>query len=250
MTRSEALALLGLPENASRADVERQFRQLAKHHHPDAVPGDIHAATRFARLVAARNRLRDPTPDSDLPTDPQTQPHPSSQELYTPKPIFSVDVPADALLSGGFTTAETRRPCPDCQGTGWRKIQFFFNFSLPCPTCEGRGQIHRTLRVDLPPNLSPDSVVDIQGTLYRILPLLPEGFQRDGFHLILERRLRNGAFQRGTYIKCQIPGGWIRVRVPPATRPGTILRIPGRGLPNGCGGRGDLCIRLLPFPSF
>lgn len=248
MTRAEALAILGLPPNASRADAERQFRILAKRHHPDAVPGDPSAAARFARLVAARDRLRDPSPD------PKTPPTPSSKTESTPLNAASgpqhhtiplLYLSADALLSGGPVDAEIWQLCLTCNGTGWRRLRFLFNLPLPCPACDGKGEKRRTIRIRLPTALPPDTLVNVNGRLHRISPLLPNGIRREGPHLITERHLRPGAFRRGTHIACDIPGGRIHVHIPPGLTPGTTLRIPGRGLPDGHGGRGDLRIRLL-----
>lgn len=246
MTRAEALALLGLPEDASRADADRRFRDLAKRHHPDAAPGDPGAAARFARLAAARDRLRDPAPDPQPTPTPPPTPAPSPAQAPARSDLLPLlHLPADTLLAGGEAQAEIRRPCPACGGTGWRRIRLFLNLLLPCPACEGRGEERRTIRIRIPKGLPPDALVEISGRLHRVSPLLPDGLGRDGPHLTAERRLRPGAFRRGTRIACDLPGGRIRARVPPGTTPGATLRIPGRGLPDGHGGRGDLRIRLL-----
>ena len=52
-------ALLGLPPDASREEVERAFRTLARQYHPDLNP-DPEAQERFRLLVQARETLLDP----------------------------------------------------------------------------------------------------------------------------------------------------------------------------------------------
>lgn len=53
----QALAVLGLPETATMADVKAKFRQLARRYHPDANAGSRHLEGRFQRLTAAYAQL-------------------------------------------------------------------------------------------------------------------------------------------------------------------------------------------------
>src|SRR4029453_13797035 len=39
--------ILGVPRDASDADIKKAFRQAARKHHPDKNPGDAHAEGRF-----------------------------------------------------------------------------------------------------------------------------------------------------------------------------------------------------------
>jgi DnaJ-class molecular chaperone len=245
MTRAEALALLGLPEGADQAAIDRCFRALAKRHHPDAAPGDPGAAARFARLVAARDRLRDPTPDPASPSSPASRSAPSSPTgVRTGADAGSVlRIRAEDLFEGGTVPAWAETPCTACGGSGWRRFRLL-PVPLPCPTCEGRGMARAQLRLRIPPGLAPDALVEAGGALYRLAVVLPDGLNRQGANLIVHRTLRPGAFRRGTCVVCPLPWERIRIRVPPGTAPGTTLRIPARGLPNGRGGRGDLLLRL------
>jgi len=255
MTRAEATALLGLPPDAGRAEADRRFRELAKRHHPDAAPGDPDAAARFARLAAARDRLRDPTPDPSPIQDPG--PPPAKPPPKTPAPgrtptrpttAATLRVPPDILVGGGDAEIEANTPCPACGGTGWRRIRILLNLPLPCPACEGRGETRRRLRLTFPKGVPPGILVETPAGIFSILPDLPEGISLDGADLVAERILKPGAFRRGTRIAAETPDGRIRIRIPPGTAPGTVLRIRGRGLPDGHGGRGDLRLRLQISP--
>jgi DnaJ-class molecular chaperone len=245
MTRAEALALLGLPEGADQADVDRRFRALAKRHHPDAAPGDPDAAARFARLVAARDRLRDPTPDPAPPPSPASQSaHFSPAAVRTgaeTEPVLRIR--AEDLFEGGVVTAQAERPCTACGGSGWRRFRPL-PFPLPCPTCEGRGMTRAPLRLRIPPGLAPDALVEAGGAFYRLAVTLPDGLTRQDADLVVHRTLRPRAFRRGASIVCRLPWGRLRIRILPGTLPGTTLRIPSRGLPDGRGGRGDLLLHL------
>lgn len=255
MTRAEALAVLGLPQGATRADADRRFRELAKRHHPDAAPGDPDAAPRFARLAAARDRLRDPAPDPGPTPErgrpPADPPPPASPRGRTPPsqpPAATFRVPPGILVVGGEAEIEARSPCPACGGTGWRRIRLLLNLPLPCPACEGRGETRRRLRLTFPKGVPPGTLVETPAGVFSILPDLPEGVSLDGADLVAERTLKPGAFRRGTRIAAETPDGRIRIRIPPGTAPGTVLRIRGRGLPDGRGGRGDLRLRLQGAP--
>jgi len=52
--------ILGVPENATAAQVKKAFRALAKKHHPDANRSDPHAEARFKELNEAHEVLSDP----------------------------------------------------------------------------------------------------------------------------------------------------------------------------------------------
>ncbi len=52
--------ILGVPKNASEADIKGAFRRLGREHHPDRNPGDEAALQRFKELNAAYQILSDP----------------------------------------------------------------------------------------------------------------------------------------------------------------------------------------------
>lgn len=53
-------ATLGVPRNASQADIKKAFRKLARQHHPDVNKGDAAAERRFKELSEANEVLSDP----------------------------------------------------------------------------------------------------------------------------------------------------------------------------------------------
>jgi molecular chaperone DnaJ len=52
--------VLGVPREASDADIKRAYRRLARRFHPDINPGDREAATRFRQILDAYETLIDP----------------------------------------------------------------------------------------------------------------------------------------------------------------------------------------------
>ena len=53
-------AVLGVPETATRDEIVRAYRRLARDSHPDVDIGNAQATEEFERLVAAREVLSDP----------------------------------------------------------------------------------------------------------------------------------------------------------------------------------------------
>src|SRR3954471_1532413 len=53
-------ATLGVPRTATQAEIKKQFRKLARQHHPDVNKGDAKAEQRFKELSEANEVLSDP----------------------------------------------------------------------------------------------------------------------------------------------------------------------------------------------
>lgn len=65
LSYTEALGALGLPAGTSQSEVKNRFRQLVATEHPDKNPGDPQAGAKFAEIVAAYQRLREPPNPSE-----------------------------------------------------------------------------------------------------------------------------------------------------------------------------------------
>ena len=91
LTRSAALAMLGLSARASAREVTQAYRRLAKTTHPDiAGPRDQDAARRFAALAEAYHLLT-LTPATHSPPDPPPlrRPFPVLVRFAQPPPIVA-----------------------------------------------------------------------------------------------------------------------------------------------------------------
>ena len=60
MSRHDYYLLLGVEKSASKSEIRRAFRKLARKYHPDINPGDNVAAVRYQRIYRAFEVLTDP----------------------------------------------------------------------------------------------------------------------------------------------------------------------------------------------
>jgi molecular chaperone DnaJ len=176
--------------------------------------------------------------------------------------------------SGNDPTSETT--CPECLGQG--RVQLGrgpVSFGRVCPrcggagrtgtrscsTCNGRGQTVRQerLTVHIPSGVDNGSRVRVAGKgtpglgggppgdLYIVIRVQPHPLlERRGSDLYLDVPITVGEAVLGAAISVPTPDGQVRVKVPPGSQSGRLLRIRAHGVPDVKGGaRGDLYARLM-----
>jgi molecular chaperone DnaJ len=140
--------------------------------------------------------------------------------------------------------------CPECGGRG-------IVIDRPCPACAASGRAVREERVTLriPPGIPEGATLRLAG--HGLPSPVPGGrpgdayvairtradprFARDGDDLWSDLHIQPPDAALGVSTAVPVPGGQARVRVPPGTRPGSVLRVGGKGLPRyGGPGRGSL----------
>lgn len=176
--------------------------------------------------------------------------------------------------SGNEKASET--VCPECQGRGSVQMgrgPMSFARTCPrcggagrigtraCPTCGGRGQTAHSerLNVHIPAGVDTGSRVRVAGKgapgqgggppgdLYIVVRVRPHPLlERRDRDLYLEVPVTVGEAALGASVTVPTPDGEVRVKIPPASQSGKLLRIRGHGVPALKGGtRGDLYIRLM-----
>ena len=153
----------------------------------------------------------------------------------------------------GVLPIAIERPCSRCRGTGNIVVN-------PCTTCRGAGLVGgrvRTIEVTIPPGVENGAtrVVERGGNVVR--PDRPPG----DLELIIRVSAHEFFRRAGDDIACALPisfaqaalGGEMeiptlegkgRLRIPPGTQPGTVLRVKGKGIPRRTGGRGDQMVEV------
>jgi molecular chaperone DnaJ len=248
--------ILGLPREASIADVKKAYRRLARRYHPDINPGDDTAATIFRSVSEAYEILSDPGRRRQYDSGqrvPAAAPSIAFEgfdftaaaegrdagtfselfaEMFAPAPPrassragaeLHAELPLtfqEAMRGGAFPVAITRQErCHDCDGSGMRR-----RAESNCMRCQGAGTVrwargHMVFTKDC-------AACSGTGRLQQ-LPCASCGAL--GVHARGERVL---------------------VEVPPGTADGGVLRVAGKGHAGaGDAGCGDLFVRVKVAPS-
>ncbi len=148
----------------------------------------------------------------------------------------------------GLLPLAIERPCSSCRGTG--RIP-----STPCRTCTGRGvtKVPRTLEITIPGGVEHGATRLIEGGGHRTRPDKAPGdleieihvephpfFRREGDDILCTVPITFVVAALGGEVMVPSLGGKLMLRVPPATQPGSTLRMKGKGAPHRYrSGRGD-----------
>jgi molecular chaperone DnaJ len=165
--------------------------------------------------------------------------------------------------------------CPTCHGQGQvLQSQGFFRISTTCPRCGGQGRIitnpcqscsgtgqnrlNKKVLVKVPAGVDTGIRLRIPdkgeggyrggppGDLYVRLHVQPhEFFERDGSHLYCQIPVSMVQAALGETIEIPTLDSAQKVKIPPGTQSGEIIRLKGEGVPKLKGyGRGDLIIEI------
>jgi len=194
----------------------------------------------------------------------------------------SIDIPRKEVCSacGGSGSGDGSAPgqCPKCKGKGQiRYSQGFFSLSIECPQCGGKGNIiskpcykcrgegtvknRKTVKVRIPPGVDEGTSLKVPGAgnagangyppgdLHVVIHMKrAEGFKREGADLYTEISISFPQAAMGVDYDVPAVKGNVKVKVPPSTQPGTVLRVREQGFPKlGRRNRGDLYVRINVF---
>lgn len=148
----------------------------------------------------------------------------------------------------------TVTPCPSCGGEGEQIEQ-------ACPACEGRGvsSVQETREIEVPAGVSSGDYLTLRGQgsvgvrgaargdIIVVLDVEDDPrFVRDGADLIHELPVTFSQGALGTEVEVPTVNGTARIKIPPGTQSGRVLRMRGRGLPHlQRAGRGDQIVRVV-----
>lgn len=156
-----------------------------------------------------------------------------------------------ALSQGFFSVRQT---CPSCNGEGQ-------TIKNPCKKCHGEGRVRneKNLKIHIPPGVDTGSRLRVSnegegglrggsgGDLYVVMHVKPhEIFQRDGSDILCELPIDYPTAALGDVVEVPTITGKAKMKIPPGTQNGTILRMKGKGMPSlRGGGRGDQHVRIF-----
>jgi len=151
------------------------------------------------------------------------------------------------------------RPCSRCRGTGQIVI-------TPCRVCSGKGlsKTERTLAVEIPAGIEDGATRTVSQAGNRVRVDKPPGnlelviqvaahpfFRRVGDDVVCKAPISFAQAALGGEIDVPSLAGKLKLRVPPSTQSGAVLRVRGKGFPYRIrGGRGDQLVEVtVEVPS-
>lgn len=186
--------------------------------------------------------------------------------------------PCGACGGTGREWGEQRMGCPGCGGSGWGAPESLYGLRLrplcgvchglgntgdrwvqrSCSDCHGLGSLlaHTLLEVRVPAGMDEGMRLRVPGQghpllrggagdLVLVIHVRPGPWTRRGPDITFSLPVSTRTLSRGGRVPLVTPLERLTVRVPRNSAPGTVLKVPGKGLPlpEG-GGRGDLSLRL------
>lgn len=192
----------------------------------------------------------------------------------------SLSIPRQVSCSdcngSGAAPGSSRETCRQCGGSGQvRNSQGFFQFVVPCPSCHGEGYVipkpcprcrgkgtvqqMRELSVRVPAGVDTGMRLRLRGEgeagsnggpngdLYVFIEVEDDKtFERQGQDLVLHRKI--SFVQAALGYTLEVPGldGPLELKINKGTQSGTVLRLPGKGLPYvGQKRTGDLLVEII-----
>jgi DnaJ-class molecular chaperone len=208
-------ARLGLPEKAGLDAAKAAFRKLAKTCHPDIAGGDPNSRARFEEITFA---LKDIEAEHGHRAIAQKQARPAASQAPHSRPV-------QLLITVEEAVKGTLRRIEYAQGS-------VCIVRIPAGVEQGT-----VLKV---PGLGPRSDAQSRASDLLIAIEFSEDplYRVQGGDVFMLMEVSPSLLASGGVVELPSPHGPINVTVEAGTRPGQVLRLPGRGLP-ARGGRAD-----------
>lgn len=219
-------------------------------------------------------------------SDIQTEMHISFEEaVFGIKRTVSLEKKSvcDTCDGNGAKKGTTQKTCTTCNGRGKiietkRSILGSFQSERACDTCYGTGKIpeekcgeckgagivrkHERIDVSIPAGIEHGQVVRLQGMgeamprgtagdLYIRITVAPHKvWRREGLNLTSDLEIKMSEALLGSTRNIETLDGVVDIKIPEGITHGEILRIKGKGVPDGRSHRGDIMLRVkIKFPA-
>jgi curved DNA-binding protein len=271
--------VMGVPRDATEAQIKQAYRKLARKYHPD-VSKEKNAETRFKEVGEAYEVLK--SPEKRAAYDQLGQ-GPRPGEDFRPPPDWGSGFEFSGAGAGAgkadysdffeslFGAAGGRRTHRDFgNGRGedhHAKVLLDLEaslhggsrtFTLRVPEIDAQGRLvskERVLNVQVPKGILPGQTIRLAGQgsspgpagtagdLFIEVDFQPHPLYRvDGRDLYLDLPVAPWEAALGATVKAPTPAGPVDLKIPPGSHAGTKLRLKGRGIP--ASPPGDLYVAL------
>lgn len=266
-------AALGVPRDASLDQVKKAYRKLARQHHPD-MSKESGAEARFKEAAEAYATLKDPEKRAAYD---QLGLRPAGEE-FAPPPQWQHDQGADGQMFENMDLADLLAALGRGRGgmhqgpvaMAGRDFETRMQISLEdahrgasLNLQVGDSEGERTLQVTIPKGVVAGQKLRLRGKggkgrhggpdgdIYLHIGLAPHKvFRADGHDLSFDLTLAPWEAALGADVQVSTLDEPVLLTVPPLTRAGRKLRLRGRGLADGRGGRGDLyAVVVIDVPA-
>ncbi len=274
--------ILGVKKDASDAEIKKAYRKLAMKYHPDHTKGDKSAEEKFKKISEAYAVLSDKKKRQEYDTFGSEGFHQrfSQEDIF--RGFDFGDIFKEFGFGGGdfFSGRQGGTRFSFGGGSGFnfggRQHQARVKgsdlvYELPLTlrevaagtskviTLQHQGGTAENLTVKIPPGLTtgkklrlggkgnPSAYGGPPGDLYIKSQMISDPqFSVENHDLYLNRELKLSEAILGTTLAVPtIDDKQMSLKIPPGTRHGTKMRLPGHGLPSMKGGRkGDLFVRI------
>lgn len=243
-------AVLGVPRDASEADIKRAFRELARKHHPDVNPVD--EGEQFRAINEAYAVLSDR--DARARYDRWGHPDDGASGLGA-----VVDA-AQEMINDVLRRRKQRHRGRDVRYTlevSFEEAAFGASKSISIP--DGAGKM-RDFTVVIPAGTKQGAIKMIKGEgepgkggaapgdLHVIVRVAEHpAFRRDGLDVHSDHAVSFAQAALGAVVDLPTLDGDVKMRIPPGTQPGRVFRIRNRGIPQSSGKnapRGDHLVHV------
>jgi curved DNA-binding protein len=274
MKYKDYYAILGVPRDASSAEIKKAYRKLAHKYHPD-ISKDPAGEEKFKEVAEAYETLKSPEkraaydqlgthrPGQDF------QPPPDWRQQFGDGDFSFEGVDLADLFAGlaagrqgpGRRTRQFRMPGQDYEVTTQISLEEAYRgteveLNLTAPEYDEQGfvrRVPRTLKVRIPKGATNGQRLRLpgrggkglqggrDGDLYLNIEVRPHPlFRVNGYDLYVDLPLAPWEAVLGAKVEVPTLGGPVHLKVPPNARAGQQLRLAKRGLPTPKGEEGDL----------
>ena len=262
--------VLGVAKTASKDEIRKAYRKLAKKYHPDVNPGDARAEAKFkeasaafALLNNAEERARYDRGEIDASGNPTAPQGFGGHEAHGYPGGFA---------PGGFEDiSDILSDLFGAQQRGGRRQSFAFRgddirYTLSVSFLEAVNgatkQVHmadgKQLKITIPAGTSPGDLLRLRGqgrpgtgggppgdAIVEIKVSKHPFFKREGKTIRLDLPVTLSEALNGGKVPVPTPGGSVTLTIPANTSSGKVLRLKGKGVPSRKGKAGDLLVRLM-----